>query len=1063
MSLRIKSLLLIIFSFCTLGLVLQVLFSVILMREFQRLEDSQVIKNTEQIVGTTNSLHKSLLSKVTDWAQWDDTYNHLRKTDANYLAVMSDYQSLAVLQLSDIIFTDEKGKAIDGYHVDYKTQKVAKTSPFRLHIAERAAHLLVDTEAQDSALSGFIQIDDKPHLIAVSSILNTNRDKPRNGFMVLTQEITPSLLDDLKKQTKLNFQLRLFEAGESPRKNHIEAVSEDSISCSTTLNDLWDTPLIALHTSSDRVVYKQGLNTRTSVITVLLISGMITALIMSLFYDRWLFQRLRSLDGEVQTLRSEGISGTRVRANGSDEIASLATSINEMLDSLEQLTDSLQAAKAQAEEANSAKSKFIATVSHEIRTPIHGIIGLLRMLYASLSSEIERHYLSMAAESSYSLLDCINDILDISKIEHGNLSINIEECSLRRIVREAVRGLAGRWHEKPQIDFICRYRVPAVDRIIADPVRLRQVLVNLLGNALKFTNSGTVELCIDYADPSDPSSNLRLAVIDTGIGIRDEDKARIFNPFEQGKQSNQQIRGTGLGLPISRNLIEQMGGTIEFQSTYGVGSRFIVELPSTILINHEHRKPRDPHTQIGLFHENTGLLAMLRETFQIAGYSLTEETEDIIGCIAREGQSSPDILLVGGGLLSCEVLQQISLWSNKHSDRRAVFLLNHASLSWHKVLQEEGFTDIVIEPFVALDIVDLVQGHLSKEDLYARVFQDIPPLKQGESQNPLNILVVDDVPTNRLVLSSILENIGHSVSTLNNGKDLVDKIIPELASTETKPQFDIIFLDVSMPHMSGTEATALIRRAEKQFGSTRSLPIVLVSAHVAPEEQAKMLDTGATETLGKPVEPTQVIKVLSRLFPLTSEGERPSIQLEKKEPSNAHTLEVLEFYLRSNLAVLSGLQPQSVLFSLHHDETSKSSTTSTETDIERLFDITYAKNRFGLEQSFFAEVLMVFLKTVEEAEIRLLDSFGLQNWNQTRDIAHQLKGSLLEIGAWSAAEVAKALESISDETAVLHAPTLVSSLTTHLSILKLIIRHSLSSNILSADLITQSIGSHPVI
>lgn len=559
--------------------------------------------------------------------------------------------------------------------------------------------------------------------------------------------------------------------------------------------------------------------------------------------------RLRHKDGTYRWILARGVAfhdrnGRPYRMAGSH------TDIH----ARKEAEEALRAAQRAAEAANRAKSQFLATVSHELRTPLAGIHGLTELLLDTGPTEQQRDYLQMVHNSNALLLALINDILDFSRADAGSLVLHPLPFDLRTELGSTLQALGAQAAQKK---LLLAYRVePDVPgQWLADWPRLRQVLLNLLSNALKFTHEGAVILRVRTV-PSLPEDEGRprvcFEVADTGIGVPADKQRVIFEPFVQADGSmSRKYGGTGLGLSISVRLIEMMGGRIEVDSVEGQGSTFRVELPVTVSGPRTHPVPAGLRGRVALVLEPHALpreflTAALAEAEVTVLPAATLEAAD-----ALTARTPVDVILLAGSLLDTE-RAALFAWLHRLPGAR---VLQVAPLGSQVVPLPAGVpTALVAQPVLFEELLDqldrLLQGVARRTPLPA------PPL--STPGRPLRVLVAEDTPINQRFIRGLLEKQGHSVCLVADGLAAVERVRAEV--------FDAVLMDVSMPEMDGLQATALIRT--EQEAAPRRLPIIALTAHALPSDREACFRAGMDAYVPKPIDAKLLTSVLNELTAL---------------------------------------------------------------------------------------------------------------------------------------------------------------------------------------------------
>ncbi|MFC5354353.1 hybrid sensor histidine kinase/response regulator [Azospirillum himalayense] len=759
-------------------------------------------------------------------------------------------------------------------------------------------------------------------------------------------------------------------------------------------------------------------------------AGLLLAIAGAFYAARSITRPLDRLQRQMVHLAGNPLTGAIVDTGRQDEVGAMARSVQHFVTEIAQRETALHEAKNQAEEATRAKSSFLAVMSHEIRTPMNGVTAMAEMLDQTDLTEEQHGMLGVIRSSAQALLIIINDILDFSKIEAGKMEIESVPFSPLEVVEESAELVAGRIEEKGlQLSVDVGPGVP--DRLTGDPTRVRQILINLMGNAVKFTEKGSVAVTVS-AEPrsgtegaADGGVMLRFAVADSGIGLTEEQRAKLFQPFQQADSStSRRFGGTGLGLTICHKLCTMMGGGIAVDSVFGEGSTFWFELPFAVAApTADCPQPRTPAAPavavddarvVAVGFDGAGRQA-LQGILAAAGiaplgwYDLT----DGLGAVT-ETQAGPGrlVVLVNGGVQSeaaiacCRAIVQSPAFADGPVPA-VILAVPRALASTMSEADRIGLLCAVNLPLRRRRVWLAIAAALGRASLERRseprehdaAGWEPPPIESAIAAGAL-ILVAEDNPINQTVIRRMLNKRGYAIEMADNGARALEMLQPG--------RYGLLLTDFHMPEMDGFGLTHAIRAREREIaealgeGAVTRLPIVALTADALPGTQQRCLEAGMDGYLTKPIESRLLAETLDRFLPQARSLRLPA----RRTPAKPEPAAVAEASPAPSWAD-ADIDPQ-------------------------IFDLGQLSQNFGRDDPDAMVFLGDFLGMAPgliQAAVTALEAGAT---GPARDAVHTLKGAALSIGAARLGRLAADTQDLLDagdaETAALLASMLDATL-----------------------------------
>ena len=747
----------------------------------------------------------------------------------------------------------------------------------QLSFALAPGHPLISHETIDDALSGFLNVGEDVFQVVSRPILTGEGEGPIAGTIIVGQALSPERIAGLGQRATVDVSiLPVGKSGLSPDtvasiseasaagKGCYTLVASENIHSYRLLEDVFGDPIAYLETSAPRRISTIGSSIVNTTMFSLAMASAIFLMGGLYLLHALVTKPVTRLTGQIVGMRKSGDLEIEIDAGRSDEVGTLAKEFSQLTKRLGSARTELEEARDEALAMSKAKSEFLARMSHEIRTPMNGILGMTELLRDTPLDDRQQQFAGTIYESGEALLHIINDILDISKIEAGRIELDTAPFNLQNVVEECLELLAEAAHRKG-LELACNIPLDLHVNVRGDPVRLRQVLMNLIGNALKFTEHGEVIVRVCEQRGSSGRRRYRFEIEDTGIGISPENQEKVFEAFIQEDGSNtRRYGGTGLGLAICRQLVELMDGEIGLKSKEDRGSLFWfeVELATDQALSSNRRLRQLAGTSALIADDNATNREILRHQLEGWGISVT---------VARSGYEAMSILTDTPGtrprldVMLFDVAMpgmnglQLAKAVREESAYRHVPIVMLSSIS-RSSLDEEADSmepdDWLSKPVRQSRLYDSLLSLLN-EGAASEDTDELPaiegPVGADTHRGGANVLLVDDNEVNLAVAREMLAALGHKVAVARDGVQAVAAV--------KEGAFDAILMDCHMPEMDGFEATKRIREFERDAASDPT-PIIALTAHALEGDRERCIAAGMDEYLSKPFTKTQLQAVL---------------------------------------------------------------------------------------------------------------------------------------------------------------------------------------------------------
>jgi signal transduction histidine kinase/CheY-like chemotaxis protein/HPt (histidine-containing phosphotransfer) domain-containing protein len=916
-----------------------------------------------------------------EYSVWDQTYDYLTGKRPGYAEENMDPAYWHAVDIHMMMFFDADGRRVSSLFND-----PAINAPVDIDsVLEKPLHpdhQLVRHDDLDDMVLGILDTRLGPMFVASCPVLTSKGEGPIAGTLVTGQLLTPERIAELAERGTATVNLYSTDVAETPPRiaaalsGLLESgepfryeLRDEAISSYEFLHDIEGRPLGLLEVISPREISQMGGATIRAAGWTLAGASAVFLLAALLFMNGFIVGPIRRLTETILTMQDTGDLDVELEHRTSDEVGVLASEFGALAKRLGEVKGELESARDDALEVARTKSEFLARMSHEIRTPMNGVLGMTELLRDTPLNPKQQRFAKTIHESADSLLSIINDILDFSKMEAGKLRLENIDVNLQTLIEETLDSVATSASTKG-LELINLSRLDLDCAVALDPGRLRQVLTNLLANAIKFTDKGEVALIVSASDETDHSVCVSFEVRDTGIGIRPDKQREIFSSFTQEDGSTTRLYGgTGLGLAICKQLVEMMGGDLRVESTPRRGSRFMFSITLMKGASLDDRPQLRPQQIAGcralIVDDNATNREILEH--QLGGW----RTETESAASADEAIEILRAAIAAGERFDFAILD-IHM-PGKDGVELAETIRNELEL--HDLL-------LLVLSSVAESVSDdkinelCISGQLTKPIRQSHLYDALVAMLGGgagsvSTSSPKNsprrsltgnILLAEDNTVNRMVAAGMLETLGLSVTMATDGLEAVHK-----ASTEA---VDLILMDCQMPKLDGFEATRRIRQEENETGR-RHLPIVALTANALKGDRERCLAAGMDEYLSKPFTSEQLQSVLSLYLDTNPDRSVAPASIDRA-PTHGYADDEPPIDQRV-LGALSELQGPG-------------------------------------DDDFVSTVIDSYLESARASRQRLTEAIAANDAGRISEIAHGLKSSSANVGATVLAEFCKRLE-----------------------------------------------------
>jgi signal transduction histidine kinase/CheY-like chemotaxis protein len=879
MSLRKKTALILIVIFAALALANYIIQHALIYPSIIRLETSEAERDLTRCTETLKGAADELSRFVVDWSSWDDTFKYVHDHNQGYVESNLTNVFYTQSQINVIAFYDSSGKCVYGRAIHDLEREELQSDVASYFLNLTPDDFLLQHNSTDSQLSGLIVFAGTAYIIASRPIMHSNGEDPIGGTLIMARIVNTKIVEQIAKQAQVNLDMWPYGSPEIPPPamacvSQINAQSPlvfKRLDKQTLLGYIVypaidGTPAVVLQANIPRLFAAHGNAAALYAQVSLLIAMVLIMLLAGIMLERTVLSRLAYLSNFVSRVSTERDLAQRLATTSNDEIGQLASNINTMLGKLENAALGLAEALEVAEAATKTKSEFLATMSHEIRTPMNGIIGMTGLLMDMSLPEQQHEFVETIKISADALLSIVNDILDFSKVEAGKMTLEVIDFDLRHVI-ETTAELLGAKAQAKGIELVTQvmHNVPVL--VCGDPGRVRQVLLNLVGNAVKFTQQGEVLIKAELVsmDAVAQQALIRFSITDTGIGVPLDKLGKLFESFSQVDSSTtRRYGGTGLGLAISKKLVELAHGEIGVTSEEGAGSTFWFTIPLGIQDQRQAIQPVRPseleNIKVLVVDDNLTNRTILAKQLTIWGLQPTvavngEMALDMLRA-ELDAQQPFELVLLDYHMpdLSGEEVAQLIKADKRFKNLKLILLTSSGQKGDAARMKELGFSAYLVKPLKQSLLLDCLATVVGVQRIQPQTKPSALITSHSLSESRLGhyrVLVAEDNPVNQKVALNILMRAGFTVEIAPDGRQALEQV--------QSSSFDLVLMDCQMPELDGFETTREIRALQ---GPVAAIPIVAMTAHAMEGDKERCLSSGMDGYVAKPIDPESLFAVI---------------------------------------------------------------------------------------------------------------------------------------------------------------------------------------------------------